>query len=1209
MTTPASEGDGPATRFVGVGVGDYQYLPALELAVPGVNRVAGILRDRHHLAVAVVEGGSRNELAAALEALLPAGQPDHAGQGLVVLWVGHGVQGPNGELRLAGRTNRRDDSGLSVLTAQALGELAARSGARQILILLDTCHADASALDALAIARAVLAQRAQATATWFGVLAACQQEERARAGVFVDRLATLLTSGPDDPGLRLRWSPYNLGLRGDDLADALVKEWDEPRQVPQQTSTGDARPILRNPLFRPAAPDQVVEHLLLAARGADDTEEGQFFTGREAPLRKLVGWVRRATAGLGVVTGPAGCGKSAVVGRLVSLSSANERRAIQAAAGLPPMELDPGVGSVAAHAYLRGVTLERLVETLAGQLGVAGGPNRYELVGWAARQQVRPLLVVDGLDEAGVEGRRVAAELLVPLAAEARVLVASREVPGTGTDPSLLGLLGPPGLLIDLGADPDATHRDVHAYVVARLTGQAPRVMDPQRVADALTGLLHADRAAREGPFFLARIVTSQLRAEPVDTAAPAWQAALSGSVVEAFERDLGRGRPLVRDGVEVPQAAGELLGALAYAYGAGFPADDVWPVVASALSATGTGYDRYDAYWALGEYGRYIVAAGEAGQAVYRLAHQQLVDHLRRTEGAGPWRRVPEPTAARIAAALVAEYRRQLRSGAAPADHPYLWRYLWRHCSDGGAPGIQPLRQLATHNPALLGDLAGALNNLGARYGQVGRRRDAVAPTEEAVAIRRELARHDPAFRGDLAGALSNLGVRFNQVGRRGEAVAPTEEAVGLYRGLARDNPAFRGDLAMSLSNLGVRYSEVGRRGEAVAPAEEAVGVYRELARDNPAFRDDLAMSLNNLTDRYRDLDQAHLATAAWDQTMDSLADQPAAQATLLIRRRRPDDERHDTTADLATAIRLVPGDQPRLRFEAHQACRSRRANDLPAFDRTWQAIAGPPPGWLTLDPAVLDLAVAWLDTPSWTASKHHLTDQQAALLSEAGLLALDELALAVPDDPQLPFHRDLLARCRTEGLDAAYRPLLASELLDAWLAADDLAGFFSEHQAALLGDDVQAAISARTDEPAVMLVAAILELAHAGERQLVFRLLDEPALRTDTLVSARRQGNSERLRPVATIALAVAETDPEAAVALTHLAIASALASELDAAAEALQQARRLAPDIGPIMLALTDTLQHQPAHAAGLSRLVALLYQPEPEDEQDSLPEPDA
>ena len=38
--------------------------------------------------------------------------------------------------------------------------------------------------------------------------------------------------------------------------------------------------------------------------------------------------------------------------------------------------------------------------------------------------------------------------------------------------------------------------------------------------------------------------------------------------------------------------------------------------------------------------------------------------------------------------------------------------------------------------NPAFLGDLAGALTNLGNRYSDLGRRQQALAPAEEAVKI-----------------------------------------------------------------------------------------------------------------------------------------------------------------------------------------------------------------------------------------------------------------------------------------------------------------------------------------------------------------------------------------------------------------------------------------------------------------------------------------
>jgi tetratricopeptide (TPR) repeat protein len=115
-----------------------------------------------------------------------------------------------------------------------------------------------------------------------------------------------------------------------------------------------------------------------------------------------------------------------------------------------------------------------------------------------------------------------------------------------------------------------------------------------------------------------------------------------------------------------------------------------------------------------------------------------------------------------------------------------------------------------------------------------------------EALRLQQQVVAWLRANRGpvdaQLASALSNLGVFLGALGRRGEALAPTEEAVRVYRELAKSNPAFLGDLALALNNLGVFYSEVGRRGEALAPTEEAVRVYRELAKSNPAFLGDLA-------------------------------------------------------------------------------------------------------------------------------------------------------------------------------------------------------------------------------------------------------------------------------------------------------------------------------------------------------------------------------
>ena len=100
-----------------------------------------------------------------------------------------------------------------------------------------------------------------------------------------------------------------------------------------------------------------------------------------------------------------------------------------------------------------------------------------------------------------------------------------------------------------------------------------------------------------------------------------------------------------------------------------------------------------------------------------------------------------------------------------------------------------------------------------------MGRRHDALAPTEEAVRLRRELAQTNPAFLPNLATALNNLGNRYSQVGRPHDALAPTEEATQLYRELAAANPAFLPNLAGALGNLGNRYSQVGQAARRPGP------------------------------------------------------------------------------------------------------------------------------------------------------------------------------------------------------------------------------------------------------------------------------------------------------------------------------------------------------------------------------------------------------
>ena len=92
-------------------------------------------------------------------------------------------------------------------------------------------------------------------------------------------------------------------------------------------------------------------------------------------------------------------------------------------------------------------------------------------------------------------------------------------------------------------------------------------------------------------------------------------------------------------------------------------------------------------------------------------------------------------------------------------------------------------------------------MNNPANRLAELGRREDALAATEEAVAIYRELAAARPdTFLPNLARALNNPSNRLAELGRREDALAATEEAVAIYRELAAARPdAFLPDLALA--------------------------------------------------------------------------------------------------------------------------------------------------------------------------------------------------------------------------------------------------------------------------------------------------------------------------------------------------------------------------------------------------------------------------
>ena len=236
-----------------------------------------------------------------------------------------------------------------------------------------------------------------------------------------------------------------------------------------------------------------------AESGANQLLFIAWFTGREAEVTEVVSWVRARAPGVRMVTGSAGTGKSAIVGRVVSLSNPDERQRL-GHGGARWVGTDPGVRSVDAHVHARGLTADRMAELLDGHLvrssvlvpGQADRRNAAELVGAlqrAAEGGARPpVLVVDGLDEARGEMFAIATDLLVRLAPYASIVVSTRPVTRAELPASLAEALQADAVLnLD-----DLVHREsgrvaLRGYVVARLSGVAAE-MDPTVVADRLVG-------------------------------------------------------------------------------------------------------------------------------------------------------------------------------------------------------------------------------------------------------------------------------------------------------------------------------------------------------------------------------------------------------------------------------------------------------------------------------------------------------------------------------------------------------------------------------------------------------------------------------------------------------------------------------------------------------------------------------------------------
>ncbi|MFB6394257.1 tetratricopeptide repeat protein [Polymorphospora lycopeni] len=436
----------------------------------------------------------------------------------------------------------------------------------------------------------------------------------------------------------------------------------------------------------------------------------------------------------------------------------------------------------------------------------------------------------------------------------------------------------------------------------------------------------------------------------------------------------------------------------------------------------------------------------------------------------------------------------------------------------------------------------------------------------------------------------MTNLGVFQGEVGNRQDAMTLTEEAVELRRRLAAINPAMVPELAMTLGNLASGYMKVGRQQEAVTVTEEAVQIYRQLAASDLTFLPYLADTLNYLGARYTEVGRPMAVEPVWRAVLADVA--PEVAARLLLARCASADAGDGQAAGwVATALPLADGNR-RLTAAIREQARRHRDADSTSFDAHW---TGPRPDWLTVDTHLLAVARSWVATPTLLDERDFLITHMELLGKEADSAVTE--ALFILEDQEAQRYDGLRTRARTEGVAAAYEPLLLGELAYEFVTADPAgqATLMTDRRDGLLTDTVRTAITelaGRSNDVRPARAHALLELAAVGDGEPGLLALAEPARFPALLEQLATGDDIAPLGPTAQLASTVAATASDRACAVFHLAVATAVSGDTDQAKTLLAQARQLDPDrTGDWKTKLVRIGQRHPV----VLPLLALLTQP--------------
>lgn len=577
----------------------------------------------------------------------------------VVFVTGHGAIADNAHWTVLKDSCSAELPVSALRTADLVVWLAATK-IENLLLIIDTCFAGAIVKQTLEFDKPV-------PSSWL-ILPSARANQQAVIGGLTTAIGKTVEKLRSEEGRKYGTDRY---FSPADFLDTL-KSFLGSHQTLEQVFQGALRAphvCLPNPHYTADAsvPTQAARHELALprqdlkthwsprARGvAGSDAPGWLFTGRAELMQELIR-IAGAEPGTTLITGGAGCGKSAVLARLVTLSDPEflddyRDDVADIPDDLRPKPRDVDVAVLASRKWPNEI-LGQLYEALAvphpSAIAWESASLEDRISAWTdwLRTRLRPVtIVLDALDEA--HNPRAIVDLLARLTLgensdKVRLLVGVRSAGGPDdpyatTDTGYARPLADDAVIklharrLQVDDDPWWHQDDVRAYSASILanTADTPYTMPQhQGAADRIARAI----AQRTGcSFLIARITATSLaaRTDVLDPDDERWLAALDAGVVGVFRDDLWQTFPYDQSRRE---DAVTLLRAVAYAYGRGLPWGNVWPAVANAVANRANKYGDRDIVDLLdSRMNAYLVSDREDGMTVYRLFHEVLRTTLR---------------------------------------------------------------------------------------------------------------------------------------------------------------------------------------------------------------------------------------------------------------------------------------------------------------------------------------------------------------------------------------------------------------------------------------------------------------------------------------------------------------------------------------------------------------------------------------------------